>query len=384
MYCIRCGNEIPEKSKYCPFCGKLQNKEKSGNILLSKVFKYKLLLLVYLVWCLIHIGLFLFSKPYGNYKVSNSNWSGGDFSGGNFSGGNFGSSSAYHYYDKSSGFYPFDDPLSSVIQGKPYWFHPIENINVYDISELFFYTILLPSLVILLVVFWKKFRLFINTYLNQNPQSRISLLLYSKDFHFKTISKKCLEDLKKLFRPNSKLKIVFGVVFVITCLFYYHAKIFNQKQEESVTDTEQKNEKIYTLLSTGNVPYFRYYGYTLSCDECSGVKVTAPKNSDVIVIVKKDNELGEVVGNVYISAGDSYKIGLKMNGIYQTFFYFGEEWNPQKDMGNGIKGGFDRNEYFSKDNPQNIENCVLSYVLQLQHNGNFNPQISNRKDIFKR
>ena len=51
-------------------------------------------------------------------------------------------------------------------------------------------------------------------------------------------------------------------------------------------------------------------------------------------------------------------------------------------MKGGIKGGFIENEIFSKDNPQKIYSGVLSYILQLQQNGNFQTKGSNENEIF--
>lgn len=135
--------------------------------------------------------------------------------------------------------------------------------------------------------------------------------------------------------------------------------------------------------TTGDTPYSAYYGNNMNCRkiECSGIKVTAPEASDVVVIIKKRNEHGKVAGHAYISAGDTYKIDLP-DGIYQTFFYYGEEWNPYKNMGNGVKGGFVKDELFAKDNPQEIYSAVLSYVLQLRSDGNFHTRSSNRTEMF--
>ena len=51
-------------------------------------------------------------------------------------------------------------------------------------------------------------------------------------------------------------------------------------------------------------------------------------------------------------------------------------------MGNGVKGGFVKDELFSKDNPQEIYSGVLTYVLQLQRNGNFQTKGSNKNEFF--
>ena len=51
-------------------------------------------------------------------------------------------------------------------------------------------------------------------------------------------------------------------------------------------------------------------------------------------------------------------------------------------MPNGIRGGFTKDEVFSKDEPQEIDNAILSYILQLQKDGNFNTQSSNSSEMF--
>ena len=357
MYCIKCGKEIPDNSSYCPFCGKRQTNDKEGFSLSKLVVKYKVILLLYLVWCFIHIGLFLSSKPQkGEYHIGFAQ---------------------YEEYDQSIGFYPFDIALSDLILGGKYWFDPINNINVYDATELFFYTILLPSITLLLVLLWKQFKRNKKANIGNSLQRRWSFLSNINGNRIKTYGEKCSGWFKNVTSKNRKSKLLLIILFLVSCVIYYYPNGNDNNQDEEIAEGMK-----YIFHSTGDVPYLDYYGNTLVCNDCSGVKVTAPHNSDVIVIVKKDNEQGKVVGNVYICAGDTYKIGLKEDGIYQTFFYYGEDWNPQKDMGNGIKGGFESNEHFSKDKPQNIQNSVLSYVLQLQRNGNFKAKDTNRSDIF--
>ena len=159
---------------------------------------------------------------------------------------------------------------------------------------------------------------------------------------------------------------------------------------EEVVDSIVEDDDVETTdyyqveeWTTGDTPYSKYYGDNMKCrkTECSGIKVTAPETSDVVVIVKKRNEQGKVAGHVYISAGDTYKIDLP-DGVYQTFFYYGDEWSPYKDMGNGVKGGFVRDEVFAKDDPQDIYSAILTYVLQLRRDGNFNTERSNRGEVF--
>ena len=156
-------------------------------------------------------------------------------------------------------------------------------------------------------------------------------------------------------------------------------------QDYSVADELSEEDKQYenNSLSTGSAPYTAYYGKNYKCpyEQCSGIKVTAPGESDIVVIIKRDNTNGKVVSHGYIRAGATLFFPIP-DGTYQTFFYYGEGWNPNKDMDNGIKGGFVKNEIFSKDNPQDIYSGILTYVLQLQRDGNFLTEGSNKSECF--
>ena len=146
---------------------------------------------------------------------------------------------------------------------------------------------------------------------------------------------------------------------------------------------EQDGLYLNNHFETGDKPYSEFYGGNYVCrrNQCSAIEVTAPENSDMVVIIKRDDENGSVISHAYIRAGCKYTFDLP-NGTFQPFFYYGEGWNPEKEMGNGIKGGFIKNESFSKDSPQSITDCVLSYVLQLKRDGNFQTKGSNRSEMF--
>ena len=162
---------------------------------------------------------------------------------------------------------------------------------------------------------------------------------------------------------------------------YQHSSTTNNSAEDGLS--EEDKQYVNNFLSTGTSPYTIYYGKNYKCpyDQCSGIRVTAPVESDIIVIIKRNNQDGKVVSHGYIRAGQTYQFDIP-DGTYQTFFYYGEGWNPNKDMGNGVKGGFVTNEIFSKDKPQEIYSGVLTYVLQLQHDGNFQTRGSSRSEIF--
>lgn len=154
---------------------------------------------------------------------------------------------------------------------------------------------------------------------------------------------------------------------------------------EARLEEERREKAIYekyinNSLRTGATPYSRYYGGNSSCDDygCSQIKVRT-SNSDVIVTIKKNDR---VVRHAFINSGSSYTFSFP-NGTYQTFFYYGKGWNPNKEMKGGeMKGGFITNESFGKDDPQQLSNNVLTYELILQENGNFSTRPSNPEEAF--
>lgn len=148
------------------------------------------------------------------------------------------------------------------------------------------------------------------------------------------------------------------------------AQLEKKRQKRAIYEKYINNS-----LSTGATPYSRYYGKNSTCSDygCSKIKVRT-SNSDVVVTIKEDNV---VVRHAYIKSSNSYTFSFP-NGTYQTFFYYGKGWNPEKEMKGGkIKGGFITNEYFGKDDPQSLSNNILEYELILQEHGNFSTRPSN-------
>ena len=139
-------------------------------------------------------------------------------------------------------------------------------------------------------------------------------------------------------------------------------------------------------LQNGSQPYKYYYGENSRYNDNtphSEIKVIAPKNSDVIVIVKYGNKDGNVAGHIYISAGNAGVIKLRNNCYYQTFFYYGLNWDSQKLMANSVRGGFTKGEAFSKDgNPVYLYDNILTYELTITYDGNFSTTRSNEEEIF--
>lgn len=130
MYCRYCGKELLNDSNFCPNCGKKQKNESSIRKTRLEDFlkKHKKLSYTYFGWVLLHIALFLFSSPKGyNYRDSYSN--------------------NRRYYDLSDGFYPYNKSISDILDGESYNLSFFKNIDVYDFSEFFFYTILFPIII---------------------------------------------------------------------------------------------------------------------------------------------------------------------------------------------------------------------------------------------
>jgi hypothetical protein len=156
---------------------------------------------------------------------------------------------------------------------------------------------------------------------------------------------------------------------------------YRERAEQRINEIEEQDKWNNNSLATGSTPYASTYGRNHSCNEwgCSQIKVKAPNNSDVLVIIKRGDKYGKVIRHAYIQALETYIFELR-DGTYQVFFYYGKGWNPRKKMTNGLKGGFVLNESFSKDEPQTIENGVLSYSLVLQTNGNFQTKSSDESE----
>jgi len=151
----------------------------------------------------------------------------------------------------------------------------------------------------------------------------------------------------------------------------------NELLLEELEDTYGNNS-----LRTGATPYRSWYGgnYSNLYYNYSTIKVTAPYSSDVVVIIKHNNSDGRVASHGYIRAGGTLSFDLP-NGRYQTFFYYGRGWYPNKQM-SGVTGGFLKDEIFSKADSEYLSDVELSYVLQLTTNGNFSTKTSNSNEIF--
>lgn len=207
-----------------------------------------------------------------------------------------------------------------------------------------------------------------------------SLLMYS-----------CISEAEK--QAQEKRKIAFELEQKVR----EEQKLKEEARQKAIQDSlniiriekERQEKELYekyinNRLSTGATPYAYLYGYNKKCSEwgCSKIKVKTPNNSEVLVLIKKNDH---VVKHAYIRASSSYTFEMQ-NGTYQTFFYYGKGWNPSKVMKETnkgtLRGGFISNEHFGKDEPQYLSNNILEYELILQQNGNFQTRPSSKEEAF--
>lgn len=162
--------------------------------------------------------------------------------------------------------------------------------------------------------------------------------------------------------------------------------------ERRQREEQQQREQLYNTygsnsLYNGSQPYEIFYGknhHYSSNEPHAEIRVKAAHNSDVIVIIRYNNQNGRVAGHTYVRAGQTATIQLPGGHRYQTFFYYGRGWYPDKPMKNGIKGGFLEDEAYSKDgSPTLLQDYeVLSFELTPILDGNFSTSQSNEGEIF--
>lgn len=165
-----------------------------------------------------------------------------------------------------------------------------------------------------------------------------------------------------------------------------------EEAERRQREEEEQREQLYSAygsnsLYNGSQPYKSFYGKNhrySSGEPHAEVRVKAAHDSDVIVIIRYDNQNGQVAGHTYVRAGQTATIQLPGGHRYQTFFYYGRGWYPDKPMKNGVKGGFLEDEIYSKDSSPALlqDNEVLSFELIPVQNGNFSTSQSNEGEIF--
>lgn len=164
---------------------------------------------------------------------------------------------------------------------------------------------------------------------------------------------------------------------------------FSNKMQASI---KEYNYFKLNQLKTGDTPYKKYYKNIVNHDLNNYILVKNSPHSDVVVLLENIHTK-EVVRNIYIKSGVSFKIRNIPEGVYALKCMYGNNWNPQKKIG-GIVGCFDSDLSFSKTdrkdcfdmNVQKVENSfnIPNYEVTLYkiRNGNLTMESINADDFF--
>ena len=186
MYCRNCGKELADNSNFCPNCGANQKVTVTKfNFRVPKfINEHKKLLHVYALWVLAHLTLLINSSK------------------------------------KSEGFYPWKEPLKDILTKKYldkrlFW---LDEYNVYDFSEFFFYTVLLPVIIFGIYKYWPYLVSFIRKnikIIKQKYSYRQSLEAEKNDYETKeTLSESyaTMNNGDSIIRPNTTQDVFENVV----------------------------------------------------------------------------------------------------------------------------------------------------------------------------
>lgn len=117
-------------------------------------------------------------------------------------------------------------------------------------------------------------------------------------------------------------------------------------QEAEAAAARAEAARIGGLIHTGSAPYASLWGEN-STDGTSDIEIIAPRNKDVVVIVREAQN-NKVVRHAFVGRGDHHTLTLPA-GFYQTFFYYGTHWSARKEVKPGMLGGFRYGEAYDKD-----------------------------------
>lgn len=151
MFCKKCGKEIPNDAHFCTYCGTNQGGNNHEYVtrlvecVKKSVKKHRIIARIYFVWVLLHLCLYVFSSHDGVTNCFHKGYYRGEW----YKEWYF-ECNVYNYdgSDARDCFYPFSTSLGSVLKRDCYYHSSLLNhIDVYDFSELFFYTIIFPLVI---------------------------------------------------------------------------------------------------------------------------------------------------------------------------------------------------------------------------------------------
>jgi hypothetical protein len=167
------------------------------------------------------------------------------------------------------------------------------------------------------------------------------------------------------------------------------------KPQELLTNDPPAAEEIKNKgnrLKNGLSPYDQYFGKGVYKKNLNNFIEFKNGNSYDAVVCLVDIHTGRTIRNEYIMANSSFKMTNVPNGTYTVKSFYGNDWNPNKRLMNGlINGGFDTNFHFSKsdglskqiilqDDGYNYSGYTVT--LYTVTNGNMSQQSINESEFF--
>jgi hypothetical protein len=206
----------------------------------------------------------------------------------------------------------------------------------------------------------------------------------------KQVKKKVFPKIK-----NPPKYIVYGLLIALIIIV---VSIINDSKNDS-----DKSSIVPISLWTGNKlyngasPYENYFGQSVFDYNSQCWLLFRNGNSTDVIVCLENVSTGQTIRNVYIQAGTNYTMSNLPTGVYQVKVFYGNDWNPEKTINNGlIKGAFDTDLSFSISD--NINDRILvkttedysgityttgEITLYKVSNGNMQQRNINSKDFFK-
>ena len=117
--------------------------------------------------------------------------------------------------------------------------------------------------------------------------------------------------------------------------------------EQESSETNNSNDAYRNnSLNTGSKPYASYFGRAKTGKNFIDFKTSG--SSDYIAIVKRHSN-NSYINHVYIKGGDKARLYVP-SGTYDVYFYSGNGWNPNMEVGQ-FRGGFVEGGITQKDGP---------------------------------
>ena len=149
-------------------------------------------------------------------------------------------------------------------------------------------------------------------------------------------------------------------------------------------------------LQDGASPYNSFFGPGVYHEHSyNEIEFKNTQSSDVVVCLV-DYYSGKTIRNEYINKGNTFKMTKLPNGTYMVKVFYGNDWNSNKVMADGmLRGGFNSNESFSisdrstdllklhqYETSTRINYSIIEVTLYAVYNGNMDQRKISEDDFF--